>query len=447
MTTEAKRGETPLRIVELRAENVKRLKAVTIHPDGSMVVIGGKNAQGKTSVLDAIMYALGGKDTQPAEVVRRGEKRGEVRLDLGDLVVRRTFTAAGGGSLIVESPEGARYPSPQAVLDRLLEKRGLDPLAFLRLRPCEQGEALRALTGLDTSDLDAQREHIYADRTEVNRAGKALRARVDAMPPIVEDAPAEEVSAAELVHALDDAREQNEANGRVLARRAATRDRADRCEQHVADLEREIVEARKTLEQARSLLDEAEAEVKALPDAIDTGEIAARIDGVEQTNRTVRQNRIRAEAEAALEAKRAESAALTAKITDLDAQKAQRIAAAKMPVEGLGIDESGVVTYHGITLSEASSAEQLRVSMSMALARNPRLPVVLIRDGSLLDEDSLRLVAEMAEEHGASVWVERVGDGEECSVIIEDGAVRGAEQPEPDLTEPNGRDAITLGSV
>jgi hypothetical protein len=59
----------------------------------------------------------------------------------------------------------------------------------------------------------------------------------------------------------------------------------------------------------------------------------------------------------------------------------------------------------------------------MGFALHPRLKILLIRDGSLLDENNLKTVAEMAQEHDGQVWIERVSKGAECSVIIENGLV------------------------
>src|SRR5262245_55130191 len=120
----------PLRIVKLEAANVKRLTAVAIEPDGNLVVIGGKNGAGKSSVLDSIAFALGGKDLLCEEPLRNGTEKGHVSVDLGDLHVRRTFTPDGGSTLVVANADGARYPSPQKVLDALVGKLCFDPLDF-----------------------------------------------------------------------------------------------------------------------------------------------------------------------------------------------------------------------------------------------------------------------------------------------------------------------------
>ncbi|NIV98742.1 AAA family ATPase, partial [Candidatus Saccharibacteria bacterium] len=144
-----------MKIVQLTAENVKKLKVVRIRPDGSLVVIGGKNGQGKSSVLECIMAALGGKKHVLPEAVREGEKKGYTELDLDNgISIKRTFTKDGGGQLtITNKEEGTSYSSPQAMLDKIVGKISFDPLMFARAGEKEQLEFLRHLTGLDFSEL------------------------------------------------------------------------------------------------------------------------------------------------------------------------------------------------------------------------------------------------------------------------------------------------------
>ena len=118
-----------MKIIKLVTQNVKRIKAVEITPEGSLVVIGGNNAQGKTSVLDSIMYALGGASTLPPKPLRQGAKKGKVVLDLGEIKVTRTITSK-TNQLVVESADGEKYTSPQAILDKLTGKLTFDPLTF-----------------------------------------------------------------------------------------------------------------------------------------------------------------------------------------------------------------------------------------------------------------------------------------------------------------------------
>lgn len=402
-----------MKIVRLTAENVKRLKAVEITPDGHMQVITGRNAQGKSSVLDAIWLALGGgaatrETTRP---IRDGEDKASVTLDLGDLVVKRTWTGE-KTALTVTSADGARYTGPQGVLDALVGRLSFDPLEFTRLSAREQVSALLDLVNLDV-DLDAlarERRERYDRRTEIGREGKALEGQSQGLGE-PEDAPDAEVSAAEVM-----------SRHRAAVEHAATLERAAR-RSEAADAE--VARLRAALDAAQSEAKEARAaftEVKRVKSPGDPDAILAELSAIEETNRAVRRNAERAQVAARMEAARAAYRAETDAIEKIDAEKSAALAKAEFPVAGLGFDEDGV-TYNGVPFSQASSAEQIRVSLAMAMSLNPKLRVIRILDGSLLDADNLRLISEMAAEQDYQVWVERVADGSGVGVVIEDGAV------------------------
>lgn len=113
-----------MKIISLTSENFKRLQAVEIRPGGNLVEITGRNGQGKSSVLDSIWAALAGKDACPSVPIRKGKERARIKLDLGELVVTRTFVLQENGDyttqIAVENAQGARYPSPQRMIDALL---------------------------------------------------------------------------------------------------------------------------------------------------------------------------------------------------------------------------------------------------------------------------------------------------------------------------------------
>ncbi len=172
-----------MRIIELSAENIKKLKCVDITPDAHVVQITGKNGSGKSSVLDAILYALAGTKHIDSRPIRDGEAKAHVTLDLGEFIVTRRFNAGGasGGSLTIESQDGrARYTSPQTLLDKLVGPLTFDPLHFANSEPKQQLELLRALVPLDVDldalDLDNRRD--FDARTELHRTIKQLEAQL-----------------------------------------------------------------------------------------------------------------------------------------------------------------------------------------------------------------------------------------------------------------------------
>ena len=425
-----------MHITEFKAENIKRLKAVRIEPGKGPVIIGGNNAQGKTSVLDAIEMALGGKDSICDRPIRDGKSSAFIVLETEEFTITRKFTASGATTLTVTSKkDGMKQPSPQGVLDALTAKISFDPLAFIRMKPSEQAGQLRQLVGLDLSDLEDAEKQAYDSRTIVNREVEREKQLLDSMP-LIEDAPSEEVSIAGLNQQFAAAIEQNTANDQKRRAIAGFQARIDDCaseigtEQATIDMLKERLaqaEARKASYQERSKsikleMDAAEKAVEALKD-VDTTEIKKKIESAEIENQKVRKNAEREKVKVRWQESSAASRALTEKIDGIKGQKQKRLAAVKYPVEGISL-ESGEVQFGSVPLNQASSAEQLRVSIAIACAMNPTLKVMLVRDGSLLDESSMKLLLEQASEAGAQVWMEVVGKRSDCSVIIEDGEVQ-----------------------
>ena len=410
-----------MKIVGLHAENVKRLRAVDITPDPDVQVVGGRNAQGKTSVLDAIWLALGGGKASKTitRPVRDGQDHATVVLDLGDLKVTRTWNTQGRSTLRVEAADGARYTSPQAILDRLVGAMSLDPLAFTRLPARQQREALLDLVDLDVDldALEAERAALYTERTEVGREGKALG------DIVVDDTlPAEETSMQRLIADLHDAQEHNARIEQVRREYSATCDRFEAAAKRVEDLRHRLESLEADLAAARRQKERADAALAASNAPIDTGAIEARMRTVETENAKIRANNAARDRAAEAEALRSQYQDLTSRITAIDNRKARALASARFPVDGLGFDDAGV-TYRGVPFSQASGAEQIRVSVAMAMALNPRLRVLRIMDGSLLDAEAMDAIRTQVADADFQLWIERVGDADDGAVVIEDGQV------------------------
>ena len=406
-------AKPPLRIVELKVQNIKRVRAVHLTPNGaSTVIVGGKNAAGKSSVLDAIAMALGGARAIPSDPVRHGAKRGSIVADLGELVVERVISSDGQTTLTVRDADGNRKSSPQRLLDELCARIAFDPLAFMAYEPAKQNETLRQLMGIDLTELDAERQRSYDRRTELNRDAKSARASSESIvvPP---NTPANPVVVTELLAQLAAANEQA---GKVRTHAEAL----TRVQGEVADLERDLRKLEAALMQKRMLASQLAREAPTA--APDTAAISKQIAEAETTNRQVNARGQRDALELKANRLDGEAAKLTARIDEIDAEKARLIAACAFPVPGLTLGESGPM-LDGVPLDQASGAQKLRVSVALGIALNPRLKVLLVRDASLLDDTSLALVAEMAEAAGAQVWLERVGDGDPTAVVIADGQV------------------------
>lgn len=413
-----------MRILKLQAENVKRLRAVQIEPDGNLVVIAGRNGQGKTSVLDAIWLALdyGAAKKGMARPIRDGENTAGVMLNFGDLVVTRTWTGE-KSSLTVTSPDGAKYPSPQAMLDKLIGDLSFDPLAFTHQSDRDQLETLLDLVELpfNPAELDRRRATIFDARTDIGRKVREVEALVNAAGPVDEAAPVGFVDTVALLAdhraavALNAARDRA---GRELddatQRTNTLRDKREELRRQLQELEGGILHAVGLESDLRVKFDDL-AEV-------DVDRIEQQLADADDTNNAVRANKSRLELAARFDEHREAYRTATANLDLIDDEKRRGLADAKFPVDGLGFDDAGV-TYGGIPFRQCSAAEQLRVSIAMAMALNPQMRVIRITDGSLLDSTNLALIEQMAAEHDYQVWIERVDETGELGIVIEDGAV------------------------
>jgi DNA repair exonuclease SbcCD ATPase subunit len=462
-----------MNIVRLQAENIKRLVAFDFAPTGeSIIKIGGRNAQGKSSVLDAVAYALGGSALIPSEPLRAGEITGHVTVDLGDYVVTRRFKreqafppgtnivkkndgtsvgvdAAGNpveptlgptnSTLVVTNKDGAKYPTPQAMLDKLFALTSFNPLAFGDLKSREQRDLLAKIAGLSLDDLDKSKVAVAGERTMVNRDVKRLQDQLVGLPHYA-DAPAEEVSVVELSQQLETAQ--------------TTHDRASRAAGLLADADKKLADKNLAQNQAfnrvqalKEQLREAETAWELASDAtkVASGAYATALESLEKVkaevidmvpirqaikesgdvNAKVRANQNRVKVAAQLNIVVASAEALNLKLKDLEAQRAARLAAAKFPISGLALDEE-CVRYGGTPFDQLSTSEQLRISTAIGLALNPTVKVLLIPKGNVLDKQSLLMLGKMADEASAQVWIEWVAENAEgVSVFIEDGHVAG----------------------
>lgn len=412
-------------IKELTVKNVKRVSFVRVLPDGSLVPIAGQNGEGKSSTIGAIPYILGGKALCPDVPIRLGETSGEASALLADpdgterFRVTRSWQLGEAPKLVVKQ-RGIRaaLKKPQQILDGLRKFVPFDPMAFSTMPGDKQAEILRQLVGLDLSGLDQRRDEAYRERTEVNRDLHRAQAELEALPHH-DDAAAEEVSVHDLMVELECRQKHNADNEALRTDLADAGRRKAAAENQVELLESRLAQAQKALATTRTEVETLEAEVEWLED-LDVDAVRTEIAGAEEQNRKVRENASWAGAKGRAEALDKRSKALTTDIEKADAEKAEAIAGAEYPVEGLVVTDNGV-TFRGLPIEQASTAERLIVGTAVGFALNPEIKVLCIENGSALDRKSRALLGQIADEHGGQCWLEVI-DEEGAAVVIKDGA-------------------------
>lgn len=447
----------PLRITAIAIDSFMRLRSVRLRPEvgRAIVRITGRNAQGKTSIMTALAVALGGAKWLPADPVNHDAESAEIKIELdgdgGALVVRRRIAKDGTMQLEVRDADGVPVRKPQERLDALVGHSMLDPLAFLQLKAPEQRAKLLALIpeAEQLATFEAQREAAFKARTDVNRALRDADGELARLPcpepveaPDVGDLHAQLAAIAEQRAARRIAGERQQAAAAKLAAaseaQARTRRALEAAEQahreagrvrqeaeaELQALELDLRNGRNGRDQADELAAEAATETRVKAAIADAKAAAARAAAAtaaiaRYTAATAQRDNLAARSER-----------LTAAIAGIDASKAALLEAAQMPVEGLSVTAEAV-TYQGVPLAQASGAERLRVALALAIAARPGLRDVWIRDGALLDDDSLAAVEAHAAAAGACVWVELVGEGADDAIIISDGTVVDQVEPAP----------------
>lgn len=424
-----------VRIIGLKVKDFKRIQVVQVEfdKDDNLIEVGGENGNGKTSLLDSVDQALKpSRRILPASAIRRGARCAEVELDLGEYEVKRSFTPDGTKLELYGKSEsvgkGRKFSSPTKRLAELVGQGAIDPAELLEADPRDQRQMLIDLVGLDTSEVDQEITDAREDERLAQQEVDHLQARWQGMPKH-DDVPDDPLNIAALVSELERAKDQNaEAAHHEESKRLA--------EEKVADLSNDIEATKAEIERLQSHMAELSEARNRSQQFLDEWEpkpladvepIKEKISEAEETNAKVRENKDRALAEERVAQANVERDRATGKLKEAQERRKRMLAEAEFPVEGLGFDAQ-TVTLNGVPFREASMAERIRVAVAMSLAQSGELKVLMIRDASVFDKKTLRMIAEEAKRHEAQVFAEIVAnkdsDGNydrDCLLYIEEG--------------------------
>ncbi|OCN03565.1 chromosome segregation protein SMC [Erysipelotrichaceae bacterium MTC7] len=407
-----------IKINKLEIENVKRVKAVVIEPTAEgLTVIGGKNSQGKTSVLDAIAWALGGNKFKPSKAEREGSTiPPHLRLELSNgLIVERKGK---NSDLKVTDPQGNK--GGQQLLDSFVEQLALNLPKFMEATNKEKADTLLQIIGVGDKlyELEMQEEKIYNERHAIGQIADQKKKFAEELP-FDPTAPKEPVAASELIQKQQEILARNGENQRKRQNVEYLRSNHVSLLSQKEQLEKQLAELNEKVN--ASTIDLATAEKSAL-DLHDesTEELEKNIQEVEAINVKVRANLDKEKAEGEAIEYKEKYDALTEQIEEVRKQKADLLQGADLPLQGLMV-ENGVLIYNGQQWDNMSSSEQLRVATAIVRKLKPQCGFVLLDKLEMMDIDTLNEFGKWLEGEGLQAIATRVSTGEECSIIIEDG--------------------------
>lgn len=413
-----------IKINKLEIENVKRIKAVKIEPTSNgLTVIGGKNKQGKTSVLDAIAWALGGNSYRPSKPQRQGSvipPNLHIVLSNGLIVERKGKNS----DLKVTDPNGEK--GGQQLLNEFVEQLALDLPRFMQSSNKEKANTLLQIIGVGNKlyELENQETELYNKRLAIGQIANQ-KEKFAKEQPYYPDAPKEPISASELIRQQQEILARNGENQRKRQNLTYIENQLSNQDSVINGLKQKLAEAE---EKKAGILIDLETARKSALDIHDesTEELENNIAEIEEINRKVRANLDKDKAEDdALDYKNQYNK-LTGDINNIRQSKIDLLKGANLPLPGLSV-EDGELTYNGFKWDNMSSSDQLKVSTAIVRELNPKCGFVLLDKLEQMDLDTLREFGEWLEQEGLQAIATRVSTGDECSIVIEDGYVAGKE--------------------
>ena len=398
-----------MKIASIAIENVKKVRCVQLEPSPTgLTVIGGNNGEGKTSVLDAIAYALGGENYRPSNL-KREEALGDpiIHVETTDgLVIERKGK---NSDLRVTDKTGRR--AGQTLLNSLIGRLSIDLPKFINANPKDKANQLLQILGVgeELDALDREYKAKKDTRLIVGRERDIKQKAAEDMP-YHEDVPESPLSVSDLLKSQQD----------VIARNAASDALRSEHQRAVDDLEQCFAE-RDAVEQKIAQLKERIKETSAIPERESTEELERQIAEHEEINSKIRENEARRQREQEAEDLSTTYDNLTNEMKELEKRRYALLASKEMPLEGLSVSQDGELLLNGKSWDCMSGSQQLVVAASIASKTNPNCGFVLMDKMEQFDLKTLKEFGKWLDEHDLQVICTRVSTGDECTIIISDG--------------------------
>ena len=409
-----------VKINKLEIENVKRVKAVTIEPTSNgLTILGGNNNQGKTSVLDAIAWALGGNKYKPSKPARDGSMNPPtLRLELSNgLIVERKGK---NSDLKVTDPSGQK--AGQQLLDSFVEELALNLPKFIESSSKDKANTLLQIIGVGDKlwELDRKEERLYNERRTIGQIADQKK-KYAAEQPHFPEAPNELVSISDLIHEQQEILARNGENARKRQNREEIRSQLHLSESRLKQLKEQLAQEEATHEKLMGDYIEANKSIEDLVDE-STEEIENSIANIEEINREVRANLDKEKAEEDAKQYSSQYDKLTKEIQDVRDERTSLLDSADLPLPGLSV-EDGELVFEGQKWDNMSGSQQLRVATAIVRKLKPECGFVLLDKLEQMDIPTLTEFGKWLESEGLQAIATRVSSGEECQIIIEDGYV------------------------
>ncbi len=409
-----------MKITKLFIQNVKRIKVVEITPKDNVITLTGKNKQGKTSILDSIVYMLGGKNLIGDKPVREGEETAIVKARIGDRTeefeVSRRWIPSGNSILKVRPKDATSPTDPQTFIDIRIGEIAFKPSEFINEDDAVKVEKIKKMLGLDFTALDEKYKRYYSDRRDVSRDLLKVKKESESYENL--EKMQEMRSVSEIQDEYDKVTSQNfQINQMEYTLDALKKQNITLIGEMRKKEDQKLINIQKISEIKEKMKKVNKIDVtlikKALVKAEENSALAYRWKRKKEL--ATQKNNIQTNVDN-----------LNKKLQNIDKKKKEMVDQINIPIKGLDISADGI-TYKGISLVETSHAEQLEIAIALLLAENPKIKLILIKHGDKFDDETMKKIHSLAQRRNLQIWMECIHTDDENAIYIEDGMVKGEE--------------------
>mgnify|MGYP001217424662 CR=1 FL=1 len=417
-----------IKINRLEFENIKKIRAVSLEPSkNGLTVIGGKNAQGKTTVLDAIAWTLGGNKFKPSEPKRNGSMVAPIlKVELSNgLIVERTGK---NSDLKITDPSGEK--AGQKLLDSFISELALDLPKFLNSSNKDKARTLLEVIGVEKelAELELKENELYHERRSIGKIKEQKKNIADGMDyfPEVEDS--DPLSVSDLIERQQRILVKNNENRKQRLELEEMRKDYSRANDDLDDLKKKIEELQAIYSSKKDDLDSLAKNISAKAEVVSglkdesTLELENSIANVEELNNKIATNINKSEALKEAEELENQYNSISNELEETRQKKFELLENADLPLPDLSVID-GELAYKDSKWDCMSGMERLKVATAIVRRLQPDCGFVLVDELEKFDEEELIIFGKWAEDEGLQIIATRVSSGEECSIIISDGYI------------------------
>lgn len=434
-----------LRFTSLEVENFKSIEKKIINIQGRSFLITGKNGQGKSSLIQALLSAVGDPKQQPSIAIKSGETKASTKVKIEGVLngepreytVEMYYTPKNQkGRLVLLNEKGEQVKSPASTLDAIIGDISFDIFKFLKSKKQDQIKVLKELSGVgvEIDKLDIEYKKLYTERSFMNRKVEEsdtvmnnhglTQDEIDLYSNPIDLAPLQlEMSGiSEKITTFNNIKHKTgyfiDRGNTLTSQQDVLQQKIEEHKASILKIEEEIAFNAKEIDMCRENSKKGAAWMEANPEP-SASEVSTRIQNASVHNEKHAKVLQLSEKHKALLADKDTLQKLNDDMETILEKKTDIIKKSKLPIKGLTFTDEDIL-YNKLPLEDGqiNTQQLIDIGFEIAMSLNPNLRVIFLHEGSLFDQESLDALIKKCEARGYQLICEIVSDSPDLEIVF-----------------------------